>query len=99
MLNLSRPLNAVSAAALPALALPSCGQADEVEHAQGNESITLPDCAITCDVRKSCIAGCSVRDSQGAVATTCEQYMAGNCDGKGELTGLPDDKGMPNGGS
>jgi hypothetical protein len=87
-----------SVTALFFLTFAACDQPPQEIERPTQAETTLPSCASTCDVTKSCTAGCSVNDSQGAVATICEVYMAGNCDGKGELTPLPPDKDTSTGG-
>jgi hypothetical protein len=94
-----------------ALTLPACDQAPdpELERTSQGESITLPLCSETCGPQKSCASGCSFTDDLGSTATTCEQYMSGVCDGKGDLIPPPSEGsgggssggsggGTPNGG-
>jgi Ricin-type beta-trefoil lectin domain/Ricin-type beta-trefoil lectin domain-like len=62
---------------------------------------TLPACSSTCSASGSCNAGCSVSDSQGAVATTCSVYMSGLCGGNDQIdpnAGTGDRPPPPSGG-
>jgi hypothetical protein len=81
-----------------AVGVAACDQPPEEAADQSNESaVSLPDCGSVCGVKKACATGCSVESGNQRIAETCQEYMAGSCDGKDDIKD-PEDPMSPGGG-